>query len=461
MRNPVREFLLVGLLCVSLANNGARAADSASRGQAGTSLLSRLLPQGRGPEQRVVHGTVLDPNGQPASGVAVGAVGMDFFAPEVLTNSEGRFGLRNNLVARSRPQTHASYITARDRRRNLCGAIQIDPNGTGDVKVGLQRGSILSGTVTDDQGKGIRNTEISLTLWMEHIGIGSPESAVKPDPNGQFEVRAVPANHHWSVSATAEGYGRESVEVPMAEVVGNPVDLPPMILRPANLDVSGVVVDANERPVPNANVACSGHGQPMRMVKSDAEGRFTAHGLCTGDVDITVNVGGPTRRSGSIRTDGGAGDVKIVVSSTPSLSRYVPAKPAPPVGKPLSSIADFGIETPDRHKDQRLLVCIFDAAQRPSRNMVAALARRAGELKQKGVTVVGVQTGEADSDEMKQWLKEQSAAMPLGSIKEQAAKTMSAWGAQGLPWLILTDKEHVVRAEGFGVEDLGKLIDGN
>jgi hypothetical protein len=40
------------------------------------------------------------------------------------------------------------------------------------------------------------------------------------------------------------------------------------------------------------------------------------------------------------------------------------------------------------------------------------------------------------------------------------AKTKSVWGVGALPWLILTDKGHVVRAEGFSVDELEARIQG-
>jgi len=33
-----------------------------------------------------------------------------------------------------------------------------------------------------------------------------------------------------------------------------------------------------------------------------------------------------------------------------------------------------------------------------------------------------------------------------------------SWGVQSLPWLILTDTTRVVRAEGFGVNELNEII---
>ena len=32
------------------------------------------------------------------------------------------------------------------------------------------------------------------------------------------------------------------------------------------------------------------------------------------------------------------------------------------------------------------------------------------------------------------------------------------WGVKSLPWLILTDKEHVVTAEGFSLDDLNEKM---
>jgi len=32
-------------------------------------------------------------------------------------------------------------------------------------------------------------------------------------------------------------------------------------------------------------------------------------------------------------------------------------------------------------------------------------------------------------------------------------------GVKSLPWLVLTDKEHIVRDEGFGADELKELIE--
>jgi hypothetical protein len=48
-------------------------------------------------------------------------------------------------------------------------------------------------------------------------------------------------------------------------------------------------------------------------------------------------------------------------------------------------------------------------------------------------------------------------------IKANIEKTRIAWGINSLPRLILTDKKHIVRAEGFSTSELGdeyKIITG-
>jgi len=36
-----------------------------------------------------------------------------------------------------------------------------------------------------------------------------------------------------------------------------------------------------------------------------------------------------------------------------------------------------------------------------------------------------------------------------------------AWGIRSLPWLILTDSEHIVQLEGFAAEELNNKVETN
>jgi len=105
-----------------------------------------------------------------------------------------------------------------------------------------------------------------------------------------------------------------------------------------------------------------------------------------------------------------------------------------------------------------LLICFFEMDQRPSRRCVTGLAQRAAEFRDKGVTVLAIAATTADDASLRAWVKEQGIPFPVGRIKADAEQVKSPWGVGSLPWLILTDKNHVVRAEGFDIAELDSRI---
>ena len=48
--------------------------------------------------------------------------------------------------------------------------------------------------------------------------------------------------------------------------------------------------------------------------------------------------------------------------------------------------------------------------------------------------------------------------LPFGMIQNNEKKIHSSWGIQSLPWLILTDMQHIVQAEGFIIDELDEKI---
>jgi len=44
-------------------------------------------------------------------------------------------------------------------------------------------------------------------------------------------------------------------------------------------------------------------------------------------------------------------------------------------------------------------------------------------------------------------------------IEGDENETRLIWGVKSLPWLILTDRKHIVRAEGFAFSELNDRID--
>jgi hypothetical protein len=220
-----------------------------------------------------------------------------------------------------------------------------------------------------------------------------------------------------------------------------------------------VVVDSNDKPVAGARVYGFGEGQPdLREMRTDAEGKFIIKGVCTGPILLQATLEGPTRRSGQAQTEGGATDLRIVISERPAVRQYMPRRPAALRGRPLPPLKGLGIDLPADAADKMLLICFWDMGQRPSRYFLTQLAAQAAQLGEKGVVVVAVHAAKVEDSALGQWIKENSISFRTGSIAGDFDKTKLAWGVDSLPHLILTDKKHTVVAEGFSLGDLDRHI---
>ena len=51
-----------------------------------------------------------------------------------------------------------------------------------------------------------------------------------------------------------------------------------------------------------------------------------------------------------------------------------------------------------------------------------------------------------------------STKFPVEMIPGDVEKAKSTWNVSSLPWLILTDREHIVRAEGFAPAELDQKV---
>ena len=85
--------------------------------------------------------------------------------------------------------------------------------------------------------------------------------------------------------------------------------------------------------------------------------------------------------------------------------------------------------------------------------------QKADKLADKGVTVLCVHASEIDKEALNEWMKEYNVPFAAKTINHDAEKICFAWGVKSLPWLILADERHVVRAEGFGLDTFDDQIE--
>ncbi len=242
---------------------------------------------------RVVHGIVQDPNGRPASKASVSTAPL--LGVHVTTEPEGKFKVvvTPSMMAPPGAREGPVYLIARDPEHDLAAAVRLDSAITGDIVVRLIPGIVVAGRVVDPERKGVAGVVLSP---MFHSGPGGAQvlpGIAKSDPNGNFEVRALPGGYRYTIQATADAYGDGYAEVDTRKAVGNRLRLKPLVLLSANLRVSGVVVTSEGTPVLGITVCGSADGQPTRETRTDAQGRFTLEKVCAGPIRIVAD-----RRSG-------------------------------------------------------------------------------------------------------------------------------------------------------------------
>jgi hypothetical protein len=129
------------------------------------------------------------------------------------------------------------------------------------------------------------------------------------------------------------------------------------------------------------------------------------------------------------------------------------------LGKPLphSGGFDSGLLFADT-ETKRILLCLFDVQQRSSRSMLTELAKRAESFSRNGVVLTAVQIAKVDRVELKKWIADNHIAFPVRIVQADEEKTRLVWGVQSLPWLILTDRTHIVTAEGLQLAQIEQEI---
>ena len=421
-----------------------------------------FLVVGEGVEKRVdvrmgtlpkITGVVRDEAGTPVEGAAVRL--MPYSGSEVRTQADGKFELTwdPGYLGSPAPQLH---VLAQHTGRNLAALVEMpEDDETLDVK--MAAAVTLAGRVVDPDGNPISGATLSVLLRLGRRSSTISTGPVVAGPDGRYEVRAVPPDEDYTVHALADGYGRGQVAVSAAAGEDRRMQADDIELPRTDKSVSGVVVDEDGNPVGDVLVQAYGEKQPDRRATTDAQGKFSIEKVCEGPLIVLARVQGGNVQ-GYSRVAGGDKDVKVVLRKPETRVYVEPPKVEAPVslvGKPLPKPDDLNVKLDaGQTKDRSILVCFWDMNQRPSRHCVRELAARAEELAKKDVTVVLVHAAAADATALGKLTDEWKLPFPVGTPAGDAEKTLASWGVRGLPWLILTDRGHVVRAEGFSLESL-------
>jgi hypothetical protein len=398
-----------------------------------------------------ISGTMTDESGQPVAGAFVT---VHLFGDEAFTDSSGRFALKPDGGGRKPERLFARHID-----RNLAAAVSIE-DPTRPLQVTLRPALSIVGQVIDTNGAGIPAARVTLTT---DVSFGSSNfTEVIADETGSYRIKAIAPEQPgfgYRISVAASGYGIRSYQ--KVAIEGSPpglVTVPPFALTPADVSVSGVVLDANGHPAARIPIFLGsprGSDQPSRTTATDAQGRFVINRVCKGPLTIQADFGGSPGGSGKMVAEGGDQNVKIVLEQ-----EEVQTHRASLLGKPLPELTEFGLRSASEVAGRRrVLLCFWDVNQRPSRNCVQQLARSANLLASKNVVVVLAQSPVVPDRMIVDWMRKYRVAFPTGRVTTSPEMLSRTWGVQSLPWLVLTDTKHIVTAEGFALAELDEKLD--
>jgi 5-hydroxyisourate hydrolase-like protein (transthyretin family) len=408
-----------------------------------------------------VAGAVLDDSGAPLEGATVRVCPTGGSRP-VKTDAAGKFRTTYNPDRFGPSTTARTYIVVRHPGRNLAAALQLE-GADMPLTVKLAPAVNITGKVIEkviEPGeKPLKGASITLMFNGENERWGSSiESTVRADDQGHYEIPAVPPDFSYTIYARAAGHGEARTRFILEAVAGAAFEADELSLDIADKSVSGTVVDEEGKGVAGFVVSGSGSNQPHVSTETDKDGAFRLEGLVEGVVYVSASNPPARDTYGGAQANAGDENVKVVISKreTGAVRTVAPVAPgeAPQFkGKPLPGLAGIAPDFAAKAKGKPVLVCFFDMSQRGGRRVVRQLEGKAETLSRKGIRVIAVDVSGSDAASVKAWTKQQSASFPIAAARD-AEKARLDFGVKSLPWLILTDSEHIVRAEGFSVGQL-------
>jgi hypothetical protein len=445
--------LLPGTYRVSAYKQGYRSSNEAGSVVVEDGQAAELTVELGG--QPKIKGVVTDSNGKAIEGAVVRLI--PNYGPEregKTSDEKGQFTISWDPGQMGWTEGEF-YLLATHSDKKLAGVVQIGEDAR-EVTIKLEKGITAKGKVMNQDGEPIIGARI--LLYFRGSNFGSPSGLeTQTGPDGNYEFNPLAADQRYSVNVSnAAGYGtgQEQIEPTSDETR---MEIKDIILRVADQKVTGQVVDIDGKGLADVQLHCYGQGQPNVNTKTNKDGTFVLEPVCAGELNISANYRvDRDYQYGHVQTEGGAEDVKVIVASQGGSQRFVPKKAASLVGKALPDLTACGVEVPQDANE--ILLFFWDMIQRPSRHFIKELNAKADLLKEKGVTVLLINVSMVEMEKLDIWLSENEIVYPSSVIAENAEEIKFNMGLQGLPWLILTDAEHNVIAEGFSVEELEEKL---
>jgi len=412
--------------------------------------LGQTYSSSPGATTHKLKGVVTDAGGQPVTGAQVAVFpnnGTRWFR----TGPNGAYSLAWSLQP-WQMQSGGALLVVRDKVRNLAATGELEEDTT-NLDVNLKPALTVAGLVRNADGSPLAGAQVDVQIKVTDTAYDQlNEQVAAADAQGHYEIKCLPPDAQYLVFASAKGHGRSQQQV-QGDSETNRVELSPFVLKPADRVLAGQVLNESDKPVSGVNVSLNGEDEPDGSTTTDSKGRFHFQ-VCEGQVRLFANSQG-----GFAQASAEAGDTNVVMTlSFQSGNVRQTARRAPLKGSSLPDLATVNLASDAAPASKPVLLCLFDAGQRPSRHVVHQLDEQAAALRQQGVTVLGVQAAVTSDETFNEWKSASPVSFPLGRVTEKSEKTKWALAVPALPWLILTDADHRVIAEGFALDELDAQI---
>jgi len=257
--------------------------------------------------QYKISGIVLDPSEKPLAGTVLHVFPTGI--GDVKTGSSGTFNIAWDPIDRQPP----FYLIACHPDRNLAAVTEI-PRSSQSFKLQLSPAMTVSGRVNDPSGKPIARAVVAFMLHTPYHQGFLFDRTVQTDSAGRFEWIAVPAGQKLILVAKADGFGVQQLLMDTNSAAKKIISLGKITLEPANLSLTGVVLDPRGQPVSGIGVVLFCENQPAVRTVTDTNGKFRFQKLCKGSVRLQADAR-DKKLWGTVVTY--AGDTKTIVKLKP------------------------------------------------------------------------------------------------------------------------------------------------
>jgi len=153
-------------------------------------------------------------------------------------------------------------------------------------------------------------------------------------------------------------------------------------------------------------------------------------------------------------------DAKVVVDRQGRLVKYELGKGLHPVVKAVPDLRQLWLKIPaDQTRGKKILLCFCDLTQPASQKYVLEFNRLSASLAENDVLIAALHCSKANPDVSDAWVRANNIRLAIGKLRDVVVpELLRAWRAEKLPWLVLSDTEHTITAEGFDLSELDEKL---